>query len=316
MAMKVRFSRDEKVLLALMASINFTHIVDFMILMPLGPVLTRLFGLSVQEFGFLVSVYSLSAAASGILGMVFLDRFDRKQSLLFYYAGFAISTVACALAPTFAILLLARAFAGAFGGMLSSLVMAIISDAIAYNRRGTAMGVVMGSFSLASILGVPFSLLLANHFGWQAPFYFLGFASLLVWLLVFTWMQPMGAHLTGIRHSALDVVRRVSQNPPQLWALLFICTVLFGQFTVIPFISQSYVLNAGLPEEHLFYIYFFGGLCSIIGSPLAGRLADRYTKHKVFMVSALISIVPLYLITHLTPHPVWILITISSSFFS
>lgn len=152
------FSKQEKILLAILASIQFSSIVDFMIMMPLGPQLMRMFEIGPHQFGLLVSSYTFSAGLSGFMASFFMDKFDRKTSLLFFFIGFALGTIACALAPSYEMLLLARGLTGIFGGVLSSLVLSIVSDAISYERRGSAMGVVMTSFSMASILGVPFSL--------------------------------------------------------------------------------------------------------------------------------------------------------------
>lgn len=316
-AASIRFSREEKILLGLMAGINFNHIVDFMIMMPLGPMLIRLFGIEAGQFGLLVSSYSFTAGLSGLLASLYVDRFDRKQSLLFFFAGFSLSTVACALAPGYWYLLAARSLAGAFGGVLSSLVLSVVSDAIPYERRGTAMGVVMGSFSVASVVGVPFSLELANRISWHAPFVFLGLLSFLVWVLIVAFMAPMRGHLLSkaARSPKRDTFLRILRTPAQCWALVFLGSIVLGQFTVIPFLSQSYVANAGLPESKLSYIYLFGGICSFAASPLVGWLADKTSKHTVFAFAVVLSAIPIYLITNMTAQPVWYLILISCSFF-
>lgn len=314
---RIRFSRNEKFLLAMMAGINFNHIVDFMILMPLGPMLIRNFGIKAGEFGLLVSSYSFAAGLSGILASLYVDRFDRKSSLLFFFAGFILSTIACALAPSYFFLLLARSLAGAFGGVLSSLVLSVVSDAIPYERRGTAMGVVMGSFSVASVVGVPFSLELANRISWHAPFVFLGLLSFLVWLLIARFMHPMRGHLLSkeARRPKRDTFLHILRTPAQLWALVFLFSVVMGQFTIIPYLSQSYVANAGLPEGKLSYIYLFGGICSMIAAPAVGWFADKTSKHTVFAISVLLSVIPILLITNMGMQPVWYLILISCSFF-
>lgn len=312
----MKFSPAEKFLLFVAAAVNFTHLMDFVIMMPLGPILIRAFQINAQQFGLLVSSYSFAAAITGLLASLVVDRFDRKACLLVLFGGFAVGTLGCALAPTYTTLLVARAVTGAFGGVISSLVYSMISDAIAYERRGSAMGVVMGSFSVASTLGVPFGLLLANKIEWHAPFFFLALLSAPLWLLIAWRLPPMRAHLhTGMRRSVLDSFRQVATHRPQQAALVFIFSLVLGQFSIIPYLSQSFVSNAGLKESELPLIYFFGGLCSMFASPVAGRLADRYTKQRVFMISALLSITPILLITNLGPHPSWMLLVLSSSFF-
>jgi predicted MFS family arabinose efflux permease len=162
--------RQERAMLWCLAAVQFTHIVDFMVMMPLGPQLTALFHLSDAQFGLLVSAYSLAAGASGLTASLFVDRFERRQALTFLYAGFALATLACGLAPTYGALMMARVLAGIFGGVLGSLVQTIVGDAIPYQRRGAAMGTVMSAFSLSTVAGVPASLFLASHWGWHVPF--------------------------------------------------------------------------------------------------------------------------------------------------
>ena len=179
------FSRQEKFLLFIIAAIQFAHIVDFMIMMPLGPQFIRIFSISAQEFSFLVASYTLFAGISGFVSSFFMDRFERKRLLIFFFTGFAISTLFCAFSPNFYVLLIARSLAGTFGGVLNSITLSIVSDNFSYEKRGTAMGWTSTSFSLASILGVPFSIYLAMKFNWHAPFVFLGCISFGLYLFIF-----------------------------------------------------------------------------------------------------------------------------------
>ena len=298
---KSHFSRSEKTLLIVLGAIQFTHIVDFMIMMPLGPQLMRILNIQPEQFSWLVSAYTFCAGGTGILSAFFLDRFDRKRSLLFFYAGFTLGTLACALANGYYQLLAARALTGAFGGVLGSLVFAIVGDIIAPEKRGTAMGVLMGSFSLASIFGVPFSLYLANHGSWQTPLFILAGVSLLVGLVIMRLMPPLRGHLLGPRSSSWEFLRRVLfQKRPSL-ALLLVGSMVFGQFALIPFLSPSLVANAGLREDQLPMIYLVGGLFSIISSPIIGRWSDRFGAARVLLITASISLLPFIIITHLGP---------------
>ncbi len=300
-----------------MSMIQFIHIVDFMILMPLGPQLMRLFGITTTQFGLLVSIYTISAGVSGFLASFFIDRFDRKRSLLLFFFGFIVGTFFCALAPSYGYLLLARALTGFFGGILGSLVMAIVADNFAYERRGSAMGIVMGSFSLSSIFGVPFGLYLANLYSWHAPFIFLGVTSSLICAIGLWMIPPLKGHLHPDRPKSnpSDVIRRIIENPNQQRALFFMFCLVMGQFSIIPFLSPSFVANAGLKESELPLIYLFGGLCSMVAAPSIGRLADKYGKHKIFTIGVLVSIVPILVITNLPPTPLWLLLLISCFFF-
>jgi DHA1 family inner membrane transport protein len=310
------FTRQEKILLAILASIQFSSIVDFMIMMPLGPQLMRIFEINPHQFGLLVSSYTFFAGLSGFAASFFMDKFDRKKSLIFFFVGFGVGTVACGLATSYETLLAARGLTGIFGGVLGSLVMAIVSDAISYDRRGSAMGVVMMSFSLASVLGVPLSLYAANIWGWHSPFLALGVVSLILCGVIWKAVPPMGAHLTGQTKEPIHrTITRIFQNPNQLKALIFMATVIFGHFAVIPFMSPSLVSNAGLTEAQLPLMYMCGGLLTIFTSPLIGKLADKFGKPKVFFWGALLTTIPYFAITHLGPTPVWLVLCFTTFLF-
>lgn len=311
------FSKQEKILLGILASIQFSSIVDFMIMMPLGPQLMRIFAISPHQFGLLVSSYTFCAAISGFTASFFMDKFDRKLSLLFFFIGFSLGTLACALSPTYEILLFARGLTGIFGGVLSSLVLSIVSDAISYERRGSAMGVIMTSFSMASILGVPFSLFLANAYSWHAPFLFLGGVSLLLCAVIWFYVPSMRKHLEQKRAAepVYAVLTRIANNKNQRRALYFMSAVMFGHFAIIPFLSPSLVANAGVTEGQLPMVYMIGGLCTIFSSPFVGRLADRFGKQKIFLWGALITLLPYLIITHLPQTPLWLVLAICAFFF-
>lgn len=309
------FSRQEKFLLFIIAAIQFAHIVDFMIMMPLGPQLIRIFSISAQEFSFLVASYTLFAGISGFISSFFMDRFERKRLLIFFFTGFAVSTLFCALSPGFYFLLVARSLAGTFGGVLNSITLSIVSDNFSYEKRGTAMGWTSTSFSLASILGVPFSIYLAMTFNWHAPFVFLGGISFGLFFFIFKYVPPRAVMIQSTSAAILDPLFDVFRSRNLVMGLVFMIFLFLGQFTVIPFISPSLVANAGLPEVHLPLIYLCGGLTSIISAPLIGRFSDRIGKHRIFIYGALLSIVPLFLITHLGPTGVPLILAISSLFF-
>lgn len=309
------FSRQEKFLLFIIAAIQFAHIVDFMIMMPLGPQLIRIFAISAQEFSFLVASYTLFAGISGFVSSFFMDRFERKRLLVFFFTGFALSTIFCAFSPNFYVLLLARSLAGTFGGVLNSITLSIVSDNFSYEKRGTAMGWTSTSFSMASILGVPFSIFLATHFNWHAPFIFLGGISFTLYFFIFKFVPPRAVTNQGKQTPILDPLFEVMGNRNLSMGLCFMIFLFLGQFTVIPFISPSLVANAGLPESQLSLIYLFGGLASIIGAPVIGRLSDRVGKHKIFLTGAVLSIVPIYLLTHLGLTTTPMILAISSLFF-
>ncbi len=308
---------QERLLLFVLAGIQFTHIMDFMILMPLGPQLMRLFDISPQQFGLLVSAYQYTAGVCGFVGAFFVDRFDRKKSLLFAYVGFSLGTLACALAPNYVFLLCARSLAGAFGGVLGAQIMAIVGDAIPFARRGRAMGVVMASFSVASVFGVPFGIFLANKLNWHAPFVFVGLAAFLLSILAALKFPPMTAHMTSghPRLSPAQLLGGISRDRNQLRALLLMVILMFTQFTLIPFLSPHMVSNVGFREDQLPWIYFVGGGLTIFTSPIVGRLADRFGKPRIFLLGGALVVLPALFLTHLGPTPVPVALCLTAMFF-
>ena len=304
----------EKAVLFLLAILQFTHIVDFMIMMPLGPQLMRVFNIGPSSFSTLVSAYTISAGVVGFLAAFFLDRFNRKHTLIFVYCGFIVGTIGCGLSDSYAMLMTARIFTGAFGGMLSATVLSIVGDLIPAERRAYAMGIVTTAFSLASVLGVPAGLYLAGISGWSFPFLVVGGFSLLIVILCVQIIPEMKGHLKKKRDSPWIIITAVSSNP-NLWKVLLTTLLLMlGQFSIIPFISPYMVSNVGFTESQLPLIYFFGGLLTLVTMPMMGKLADRYGKFKVFSRALVISIVPILLLTHLQPVPVFAALCITTLF--
>ena len=190
-------ARKERLLLMVLAAIQFTNILDFVIIMPLGPQFMRVFGVGSQEFGLIVSSYTFSSGFFGLVGAFFIDRFDRRASLLTLYTGFAIGTGMCALAPDYILLVAARVLTGVFGGVLASVILSIVGDVIPYERRGTAMGVIMSSFSLASVIGVPIGLYIATQFGWHWTFISLAGSSALILLFASRVVPSIQGHMSA-----------------------------------------------------------------------------------------------------------------------
>lgn len=303
-------------LLLLLAVIQFTHIIDFVIMMPLGPQLMRVFSITPKEFSLLVSAYTFSAAISGFISTLFIDKFDRKHALLALYGGFIIGTFCCAIAPNYQLLLLARILAGAFGGVIGALVFAIIGDAVPEARRGAATGKVMAAFSAASIAGVPVGLYLASRMDWHAPFYALTGLSIGVLALAYMLLPAMRGHLTSaIKTKPLQVVGDIVRNTNLLWALALMVVLTLAGFTIVPFISPYLVANAGFSEDDLPFMYLFGGLATVVTSQIAGRLSDKHGKQRIFIYTALFSIIPILLITNLKPAPHYLIFIVTTTFF-
>ncbi|TNF42405.1 MAG: MFS transporter [Cytophagales bacterium] len=307
----------EKPLLWTLAAINFIHIVDFMILMPLGPQLMRIFEISPSEFSLLVSSYTFSAGISSFLGAFVLDRFDRKKILLWVYVGFTIGTLGCALSPNYPILLIARVLSGVFGGLTSALILAIIGDVIPYERRGRAMGLVMSAFSFASVMGVPIGLFLASLSDWHMPFYILTGLSFLSLGMIFKFIPSIRDHMDQelTKPSPMEVISRVTGNVNQMKAISLSVMMMFGQFMIIPFLSPFNVANVGFTEIQLTYIYIAGGGFTVFTSPWVGKLSDRHGKLKVFTIFMLLNLIPIGVITHLGVTPIPFVLMITTMFF-
>lgn len=308
--------RRELGLLLTLAGIQFTHIVDFMIMMPLGPQFRLIFSISDAQFGLLVSAYTLSAGVSGLLASTYLDRFDRKHLLLMLYALFALATLACGLATSYEFLMGARVAAGVFGGVLSALSQTIVADVVPFERRGRAMAVVMSSFSVSTVAGVPLGLLVANAVGWQATFWCIaGVSGLLAVSALFT-MPSLGAHLTqGRGHSMWSGVAAVLADPNHRWGFLFSLLMMSAGFMVIPYITLYMQANAGVHAADVPYIYLFGGLATLVSARFFGRLTDRKGKQQTFALLAVIMCGPLLALTVLPPWPLPALIAVSTALF-
>lgn len=289
-------------LLLTLAAVQFTHIVDFMIMMPLGPQFMRLFAIGPQQFGFLVSAYTLAAAASGFVAALWIDRFDRRRALLGLYAGFVIATALCGLAPDYPLLLAARLVAGAFGGVLGGLVFAIVADLVPYSRRATATAIVAAAFSLSAVAGVPASLWIAGLFSWRAPFLALAALSVVVGVAAARAIPPLEAHVTsGPRRRPLGQLRAIFGVPNHRYAFGLMILLSCSVFAVVPFIAAYNVANVGVTESEIAVIYFAGGATTLFTAQVIGRLADRYGKKRLFVILALVSVAPILLVTHLPP---------------
>lgn len=306
----------ERILLFILAAALFTHIMDFMIMMPLGPQLMRLFDITPQQFSFLVSSYSFTAGISGFCAAFLIDKFDRKSSLTFIYIGFTIGTLACAFAPSYHILLVTRCMAGAFGGILGALILSIVSDAIPLERRAAGIGLVMAAFSVASVFGVPFGLYLATLFSWHAPFLFLGGLGVVINIFIIAFVPSISGHLEeSSRQHPLKMLKAIFGRRNPLMGLLFTSMLMFGHFTIIPFIAPYMVGNVGFTEQELTYIYLVGGGLTIFTSPMVGRFADKYGRLRVFTIFGILVMIPILIITNLPPVSLWLALIISGLFF-
>lgn len=308
--------RRELWLLLTLAGIQFTHILDFMIMMPLGPQFTQLFGISDAQFGLLVSAYTLAAAVSGLLAATYIDRFGRKKLLLTLYLLFALATLACALAPSYTALMAARLACGVFGGVLSGLTQTIVAEVIPFERRGRAMGVVMTAFSVSTVAGVPLGLFLSTRLNWHAPFFGIALVSLLLAAMAAFTLPRLDGHLyQANRPSPLGGVWQVLRDGNHLRAFAVSALLVSGGFTVIPFITIAMQANVGLTPDEIPYIYLWGGGVTLFSARYFGRLSDRRGKLHVFRLLVLAASLPLLAITLLKNQPLWAVLPVTTLFF-
>lgn len=311
-------STQEKSLLRSLSGIQFSHILDVMIMMPLAPMLMRTFDLTAVQFGVLVSAYTFMGAISSIVAAMVIDRFDRRRVMLWFFAAFIVATALCAAASSYHLLLLARGLSGVFGGVLGSLVHVYIADCFAYEHRGRATGKITAAFSVATVLGVPFSLLLVNHteLGWRAPFIVVALLA-----TAFLWMAhkaipSIPTRMTDQRWSrTLVPMKQVLSNANHWRAYAYMFLLMMGGFTVIPYITLYSTLNLRFPETLLPLLYLAGGAFTFFTSQWIGKLSDKHGKARVFRITALLAMLPILAMTHVTEIPWWGVICITTPFF-
>lgn len=295
-------SFDERIVIALLFAIQFTHILDFVIMMPLGPKFMRFFAIGPDKFSIVVSAYTFSAAISGLVASFFLDRFDRRNAILVLYTGFILGTFACALAPNYYLLICARIVAGGFGGILGALIFSVIGDIIPENRRGRATGTVMAAFSVSSVIGIPVGLFLAEMYNWHAPFIFLTVISLIVLGFLFKEMPSLKGHIRNKKlqsSSTLSEFINVLSDKNHQQAFFLSIAIMLSGFMVIPFVAQYMVKNVGLTEKELSYIYLVGGIYTFVTSRVIGIFSDKFGKFKMFSIVAPLSMIPILAVTNL-----------------
>ncbi len=309
-------SKKERLLLFVLACIQFTHMMDFMIMLPLSDTLMESFNLNPLEFSWIVSSYTFGAGISSFFAAFFIDRLDRRKALLYVYVGFIIGNMACAVSDSYVLLMVARSVSGIFGGVMGALLMAIIGDAISADKRSTAMGYVIGAFSIASVFGVPFGLFIAQKFNWQAPFWFLTVISLFVFYGIYRFVPPISGHVEKARQNkSYQFIISIFKDKNKQRALIFSALLMLGQFTIIPYLARYMVRNVGFEKADLSWIYLIGGALTIFSSPFFGKMADRRGKLKIYSIFGLVNIIPILIITNLTPVPIWIALCVTGLFF-
>ncbi len=307
--------RRERVVLLVLATVQFTSIVDFMLVMPLGPQLMERLKLDTARFGLIVSSYTFSAGVAGLFAASFIERFGRKSAFLVIYIGFLWGTLCCGLAWSYPTLLAARVLTGAFGGVLGGMALAIISDVFPGHRHGEATGALMSAFSAASVFGVPFGLTLGVAYGWQKPFLILAALGTIVLIVAVREMPPLREHLAHRREThPLREIWTTLSLPNHLRAFALVSSMMIAGFVVVPLLATYMVKNVGMGESRLALGYVAGGLLTIVSSPLIGRLADRLGRLRVFLVVAPFSALMMVVATSLPRVPLGVAIAVMGLF--
>lgn len=303
------FSPYQIFIIAVLTFLQFTVILDFMVLSPLGEQLMKELDISPSQFGIVVSAYALSAGASGLLAAGFADKFDRKKLLLFFYVGFIIGTLLCGLAPDYNSLLIARVVTGVFGGVIGSISFAIITDLFSLQTRGRVMGFVQMAFAASQILGIPIGLYLANKMGWHSPFLLIVGVSVFAGVFIFFYMKPVNAHLQlQTERNALQHLFKTVSKPRYLQAFAATALLAIGGFMMMPFGTAFSVNNLGVTREDLPMIFSITGLFSIVTGPLIGFFSDKIGKYTIFVIGSVWSIIMVLVYTHQDVIPLWMVI--------
>ncbi|MCA9191480.1 MAG: MFS transporter [Planctomycetales bacterium] len=303
-------SYNERLILFVLATVQFITIIDFMIVMPLGPQLMRVLQIDPAAFGLVVSSYTFAAGAAGLVAASIIDRFGRRAAFLVLYAGFILGTLSCGLAPTYEALVLARVITGAFGGILGGISMAIIGDVFPDSRRGRATGSLMTGFAVASVLGVPIGLVIGNNFGWHATFLTLGVLGAPVFFIAAYALPSLTDHLGEVHIHPLWSLWQTFTVPNHLKAFALIIVLTCSGFLLFPYASAYFVGNVGMSEHELPWVYVTGGILSLFMSPIVGRWADKVGKLFVFRVIAPFSAALMLFITHLPAQQVLLAIAV------
>jgi len=310
------FTSYQRFVVFLLAFLQFTVILDFMILSPLGAILMPELHITTRQFGMVVSVYAFSAGVAGLLAAGFADRFDRKKLLLFFYCGFVLGTFLCGVAGSYHFLVFARMVTGLFGGVIGSISFAIITDLFPLQVRGRVMGIVQTAFAASQVLGIPIGWELATRLNWHAPFLLIVGISVLAGIIIFMRLRPVDEHLKVARDRS-PVAHLLHTASQSRYLIGFSATMLLatGGFMLMPFGSAFSINNLGIASNKLSTVYFVTGIVSMIAGPLAGRLADRVGKYTLFAIGTVAAIGVVIYYTHLGTTPLWLVIVISCVMF-
>jgi len=312
-----RFTSHQKLVILLLAMTQFTVILDFIVMSPLGDMLMKSMSLSTRQFGAAVSAYAFSAGISGLLTAGYADRFDRKKLLLFFYVGFIAGTLLCGLTTTYPMLLGARIVTGLFGGVIGSISLAIVADLFPLAKRGRVMGFMQMGFGASQVLGIPIALFIANIWGWQSPFLMIVGIASTVWLIIMFTMQPINKHL-ALKNDKNPLMHLFHTVAKGRYVLGFLATALLslGGFMMMPWGSAFAVNNLLVTYDQLPVLFMVSGVASLAVMPLIGRLSDRVDKFKIFTIASCWTMVMVVIYTNLAPIPFWSVLVMNVLFMS
>jgi predicted MFS family arabinose efflux permease len=306
------FTGYQVFVVAVLAFLQFTIILDFMVLSPLGAILIRDLPVTTSQFGWLVSAYAFSAGASGLLTASFADSFDRKKLLLAFYAGFILGTFLCGIAATYHLLLIARIITGIFGGVIGSICMAIVADLFPLEMRGRVMGVVQTAFAVSQVAGLPIGLYFCNIWDWHAPFLMIAGLGAVAGGVIAYGLKPINGHLAIARtQGAWRHLLTTATRPTYLKGFAATILLATGGFMLMPFGSTFTVNNLGIPVRKLPMIYLITGISAMIAGPLIGRLSDAVSKYLVFCLGTGLGIIMVTINCHMGVSPLWLVILVS-----
>ncbi len=299
-----KFSKYQVTVIILLALTQFTVVLDFMVMSPLGDILMKSMNMSTTQFGLSVSSYAFSAGLSGLLTAGFADRFDRKKLLQFFYIGFILGTFFCSIADTYPMLIAARTITGLFGGVIGSISMAIVADLFLLEQRGRVMGFMQMGFGASQVLGIPISLYLANGWGWQSPFLMIVGLAIVVWLVILFKLKPITKHLEvkNEKNAFKHLLHTIAQKD---YRVGFMATAMLslGGFMMMPWGSAFAINNLHVTPAQLPLLFMVAGISTLLIMPIIGKLSDKFDKLKLFTIASLWLIVVVLIYTNLTPVP-------------
>ncbi|MFL9845880.1 MFS transporter [Flavobacterium rhizosphaerae] len=299
----------QKLVIFILAITQFTVILDFMVMSPLGDILMKSMDLHPDQFGIAVSAYAFSAGISGLLTAGFADKFDRKKLLVFFYTGFIIGTILCGLVNSYETLVAARIITGLFGGVIGSVSMAIVADLFALQQRGRVMGFLQMGFGASQVLGIPLGLYFANHWGWHAPFLWIGGMAAVIALIILLWLKPVDAHLAlPQQNSAFVHLWRNIKKPDYRIGFAATALLSIGGFMMMPFGTAFAVNNLGITNAQLPVVFMCAGIFTLVFMPAFGKLSDMVDKFRLFTLACLWMVVVVLVYTQLGTTPLWLVI--------